>query len=66
MSISFANGFSQAYILIAFIPAMISFIVRIRSSVRKAVFRRSFENMLPIKARITLENKDWLIKILNR
>ena len=62
MSISFANGFSHAYILIALIPAMISFIVRIRSSVRKAVFRRSFENILPIKARKTLDNKDIIWK----
>lgn len=46
---SLANGISHVYILITLMPEMISFIVRILSSVRLAVWSRSFENNLPIQ-----------------
>lgn len=51
-SIIFANGFSHVYILITRIAEMISFIVRILSSVRLAVSSRSLENTLPIQPAI--------------
>lgn len=46
-SINNANGFSQVYILITWIPFIISFISRTLSSVRAAVFKRIDVNLPP-------------------
>ena len=48
-SMSLAKLFSQAYILITFMPWMISLMIRILSSVFLAVLFLNWENFLPIQ-----------------
>lgn len=57
---SFAKGFSQVYILITWIPEIISFINRTRSSVRIAVFNLNIDVRFPNQAEI---NKIILINL---
>ena len=53
---SLAKGSSQVYILITFIPLLISFISRTRRSVFPAVVTRTSANLLPTQAAIMIDD----------
>jgi len=56
-----ANGFSQAYILITWMPTMISFMNLMRSSVLLAVRRRNIDIIFPNPAGTLITSISWRI-----